>query len=411
MSRPRKNTVYLALENTFSTDPSVSGASYLHVPAATVGELSDTTEIIDTEWMNGRNRATKALVGRQGWSIDLEGPVIGLDSAAGDMSTPSPSDWFNLILTHVLNDPTNASGDSVNSSNGNDITLNHGMLNEQDLMCVFESGVFASGSDRSQWRAIDQDMGGNVYSTEIDFDPVPSSSAMSYGTANYSPANDEGGSQTLALVADMDGNQYTCLGGRVTSFSITGEVNGYIRFSASISGDRYYEDSSNKTELPSTSAFCSPSPCRALLSPVHFSESTYASPNSMSTPTKRFEINFGIEASEIETTETAQGRSGMESTKLRPTVSIEPLFSNELLDLKRQCESRPGPLLVQMGSGAYDASGNVINSCAFFAPHVQVVDGNSSADGDRRRFPLTFRVIDRGLNGATLYRMFTFARA
>lgn len=411
MSRPRKNTVFLALENTFSTDPSVSGSSYLHVPAATVGELSDNTEIIDTEWMNGRSRATRALVGRQGWSIDLEGPVIGLANAAGEWSSASADDWFNLLLSHVLDAPATSTGDTVTGSNGNDITTGNGGLTEQDLMVVHEDGLFASGSDRAQWRAIEQDFGGNQYGTEVEFEPIPTATAISYGVANYHPANDEGGSQTLALVADMDGTQYTCLGGRVTSFSITGEINGYIRFSASISGDRYYEDAGNKTELPTTEALCTPTPCRALLSPVIFYESNYSSPNSMSTPTKRFEINFGIEASELETTEGANGRSAFESTKLRPTVSIEPLFSNDLLDLKRQCETRPGPLLVQMGSGAYDSNAGLINSCAFHAPHVQVVDGNSSADGDRRRFPLTFRVIDRGILNSDVYRMFTFARA
>jgi len=406
--RPRKNALYIAIESTFSTDPSANGAGYLHVPAASVGEIQDQKEIIETEWHTGRNRATPALSGRDGWSIDVEGPVIGLPAAAGDTATPALGDWFDVLLEHVIGQATTTDGTAVTSATTTTLTPGADELNAEDLLCVHEAGAFTH--NRAQWRRVLSEAAG-VYTVTLPFDSTPTSSAVAYGVGNYVPTSDEGGASTIALVADMGGTVYTLLGGRVTSFTITGEINGYVRFSASITGDRYSEDTSAKTSLPTTAATCSPTPVRALLSPLYFADASLHSPINTTIPTKRFELNFGIEASEVESTEAAHGRANIESTKLRPTLAVEPLFSDDLLQLKRATEDRVAQLLLHMGSG--DVSGGVLNSCAFFAEAAQVSEGNPTADGDRRRFPLTFRIVDAGelTPGGSIARLFTFARA
>jgi len=406
-NRTRKNSLYIAAESAFSTDPSSSGSGYLHIPAVSVGELSDQIEMVDSSFMIGTNRATRTLVGRDGWSIDLEGPVIGLAAAAGSGATAASTDWFNLILAHVLGTGSARDGEDVSSATASTISLvamdTH---SAQDLLCVHEPALFGGGN-RSQWRQVESETAGPVYTVGYDFEATPTSSAVSYGSMNYRPANDEGNAATLALCLVQDQDTYTLLGGRVTSFSITAETTGFVKFSASIQGDRKIRDNTNKISLPTTAPAVTPTPVRAMLSPISFPNP--AGGNTIAT--SKFSIDFGITASAIESTEGAQGRAGFESTGLAPKISIEPLFQDDLVDMKRDAENNVFGIMVQMGAG--ELSTGVLNTCAFFAPAVQIVEASSADDGGRRRANLSLKVVDAGQfgGGASRSDYFVFSRA
>ena len=336
----------------------------------------------------------------------MSGPIIGLPTAAGDGATAASTDWLNVLLAHILNTGTATDGEALSSATSNTVTVSTDTHSVQDLLCIHEAALFSAGN-RAQWRQITAETAGPVYTAGYDFEATPSSSGVSYGSINYRAANDEGSANTIALCLVQDQDTYTLLGGRVTSFSITAETTGFVQFSASISGDRKIRDNSNKVSLPSTSAGVTPSPVRALLSPISFPNP--AGGNTIAT--SKFSIDFGISASAIESTEGAHGRAGYVSTGLAPTISIEPLFQDDLVDLKRAAETNTFAVMIQMGAG--DLSSGVLNTCAFFAPACQVVEASNVEDGGRRRSALTLRLVDGGqfAGGATRTDYFVFSRA
>lgn len=394
MARTRKRGIWVATEGTYATDPSANGSGYFWVPALSQGELKDGRTILDTEYYTGRNFPTAPIQGADGWSFDMEVPVIGLSTRAGDLIAPPADDWFDRLLTHIYGSQVALSGRAFTSATTTTFTCATDVFNTQDLVAVFDPAV----PTRTMWELISVDAGTGLYTVQpTPFLNTPTATGVANGTKGYQ-FNDTGGS-TLAFVYREDDLDYTLVGGRCTAASIIEEAGKTVKMKLSFRGDNRLQE--QKASLPAVGAGPSPAVTRGLLSAVYFNNVQYS--------VSKVEVNLGIKTAEIMATNAVNARAGDEMIEAVPEITIHPLRTDAILQLKRNVTT--GRLLVQFGAGIL--SGSVLNTVAIHAEQATPMDVQIADDQGRLRDAIKFKVTDLVTfpGGATIARYFQMSRA
>ena len=405
MARTRRSALYVAAESTYGTDPDSDGSSYTFVPTlGTIGLLKDGRELLETKYFLGRNFPTTPIQGRDGWSLDFEVPITGLSVRAGEGTNASTvaADYLDVLFAHMFTAVTTTIGTGVATNTTTAITTDADSFIAQDLIPLFETNNPAAATQRTSWELVTVRVGASSYTITNWADHVNFTAAGTiFGTKMYQPSDAGGASLAFAYV--QDDLVYTLLGGRITSAVITGEVGQLIKMKISASGDTKIDDTTAKTgNLISGSGAVVPnrSPCVTLRSPVRFGTTTY--------PTRKIEIDLGLVTAVQESSGAANGRANYESISVNPKITIEPLYSDANLNLKRDVTT--GRLLVQMGSGVL--SGTIANTAAIHAEVANVMEADATDDQGRLRQQIVFQVVDGGIfTGSTVSRHFQFVRA
>lgn len=383
MSRTRKRALFVDTETTYGSDPSANGSGYAAVPCFSIGDLTDGKEQLETAYHTGTVYDTAPETGKDGGSFDFETPVIGLETAAGDGTDASTvtDDWEDALLLHTYGNQTTTSGEGLLSvASATAVTLDADAYNVQNLFPVYEAGVPAAGA-RSQWNLVTVDPADNSYTIAPGFAENPTGAGVAYGSKIYRP--DDDGGDPLSFAYQDDELIYRCSGARVTSHSITWAAGQMLRSRWSVRFDNKTEEASTKTSLPTALAAPAITPLKGLLSPVWFNGTLYA--------TSRVEINFNLETSEEMSTAATNGRAGDELIKAQPTIVIEPLRTDAILNLKRNVTK--GRLLIQLGGGVL--SGGVLNTMCFHAEEAYVSDVSPADENGRTRQQVTLTVSEK----------------
>jgi len=396
MALTRKTAGWVAAESTYGTDPSSGGSGYKAIPAlGPFPRAVDMKAPLATEYSTGYQYPTAPIAGRDGWMFEgAEVPLIGMATAAGDgLAASSVSDdWADILLQSIFGTQYTTTGEGVASTGNTNLTLDSpygGPVAVQDLIPVFEAALPSSSAVRSQWALATVDNTGGSYTIAPQWTSNPTTAAVAYGSKIYRP-NDAGGS-TLAFCLLDDDLVYRCLGGRITSASIVGEIGQITRLRFSAMGDTKTEDASAKTALPVGLAAPVTTPIKTLLSPLWFNGTQYA--------TRRFELNFNLAVAEVGSSAATNGRATIQSVTMRPTLTVEFLRTDAIQNFRRNATS--GRVLLQLGSGV--VSGGILNGmCAHFEEANAREISNIDADGVARH-QVVFEATDRvAFSGTTI---------
>jgi len=385
-ARTRQRSLYLALESSYATDPSADGSGYLPVPCE-LGDLTDGKEVIATAYSTGRPWPTPSVPGRDMAEISFSIPLYGLALSAGDGTDAASvtDDALDLLLQHIFGTQTDTTGEGVGTgSTTSSLVLDSDVRSQYDLVPVFEPGL-PTAAPRTQWAYLASDPGSGTYDVAPALAAAPTTAAVAYGCHVFRPNSPLAGGPTLACVyVDSEVGSYTCLGGRVTSFSISGEPGQRIMASVTVRFDRKSEDATAKTGLPAALTAPATSPLITLLSPVWFGGAAY--------PTQTFTLDLGITAAEITATSGLNARAADEVITLSPTLSIAPLRTDAITNLKRTVTQ--GVTLVQFGGGVL--SGGVLNAMACVFGASELVEASMSDDNGHGRQSVTINAVDSG---------------
>ncbi len=403
MARTRKRSLWVAPEVTYATDPDADGSDYLWLPTKSIGDIVDGKQLLATTWQTGRNFPTASEVGADGWSFDFEVALYGLPYAVapGDGVAPPADDCLDVVFSSIFGSQTSVSGEGVGvGSTASSLVLDTDVYGTQQIVPVYESTLPAA-APRTQWVELLADAANGTYGTvEPVFATAPTTTGVAFGTKTYQ-FDDDGGA-SLAFVYQEDELEYTLLGGRITDVSISAEVGAMVMMKCSVTGDRKSVTTKSASSLPTPSPGPVMTPIKSLLSPVWFAGTQYE--------TKKIEISFGLQTSTIEATAAVNGRAGIDMTFCEPMITIEPLRTNAILDLKRN--RTLGRLLVQLGAGVL--SGNYLNTIAVAAEQASAEVVSISDDSGRLRQSVQFKISD-ARNFATgptvLSRFFQLVRA
>lgn len=386
MARTRKRMLHIAAQTGgYTTDPSANGSGYLYVPALTVGPPEDTSELLPTNYATGRVWDTAPETGADGATLSFTTPLIGLATAAGDGTNASSVtvDWLHTLLLHTFGATRTTVGEGLNaSSTTTAVVLDTPNFTAQDITAIYESGVPTSGA-RSQWVRLDS-VATNTWQITPDLAAAPTTAGVAYG-ARIITADDDGG-DALACVVTDDDVVYTLLGGRVTSLTFEAEHGQMWRANWTVRFNTKTLDS-GKTSLPVASAGPAVTPLKHMRSPFWFGDTPYA--------TRRVTIDFGLETAVIGDSDEINGRAGDELIRLSPSITIEPLRTDAIVNLKRNATT--GMALVQLGAGV--GSGGppptVINTMAVVFDQATAQEVTYSDESGRTRQSVVFRLADR----------------
>lgn len=413
MARTRKKAAYIAAESSYGSDPSSNGSGYAWIPALSLPEIPMGKELLETNYFTGRPYKTTPQLGREGGTFDMSIPIIGLADFATDGESPSATadDWFDNILESIFGDsPTEPTGETVNSSSASTVTFDAVATDvvEQDLIAVRSSSIL---STQSQVRLLSDGTSDPTWTVVPNFATSPSAS-VAYAVREYiQTETNTGGSSQSIVITDGGGivgssfdsdivGAYVFTGCRPTAFSITAEAGQRYTASLSIGFHDITEDSTNKTSLPEAGTAPATTPLVAILGAAYFNGTAY--------PTRRVEIDFGIQAAQIDATGSAEGRSGWDILEMHPVIRIEPLATDAIRELLRSGPTT-GRLLVQLGAG-WVGSG-VCNGCVFHAELASPRAVERTDDNGRARQMVEFHVEDPGeWTSGTLGRVFQFGR-
>lgn len=395
MPKTRARAVWGLVESAFGSDPDATGAGYLYIPALSVGDLADTKDPLPTNYFNNENFPTAPIPGPDGWSFDLEFPLIGLASAAGAGTNASTvtADWLDMILLHIFGATRTTAGVAATGGSTTTITAATDPYDNQDVIAIFRAAVPA-GAVRSQIARILS--AASPYTVSPTLASAPTAASVAYGGRHYQH-NADGGA-TLAFVYRDDSDvEYTCTGGRVTSYEITGESRGIWRMKVSISGDNKTLTTKGDT-LPDPAAPAT-TPLIVTLSPIAF--------NGAFIETRMITIAGNLTTDPTLATSGVNGRSGWINVSYEPTITIEPLRTDALLNFKRDVTR--GDLTVQLGAGVL--AGGALNVMSVHANEVYARSVAPSDDNGRARQTIEFAVTNPG-NVATnvLSRKFQVSR-
>lgn len=397
--RTRRRSMHIAAEVTPGVDPSADGSGYTFVPADPLPMSSDEKEPLETQYAYGRNYPSESEEGPDGASVSgIQTPLIGLASSPGDNVNASTvaNDWLDILLLHALGAQQTTLGRTVSSSGNTSLTLASDVLNAQDLVPVFEVGIPAAGQ-RTQWAQVTVDPGDASYTVAPQWVSNPTSAALARGAKVYRDT-DEGGA-TLAVCITDDTLVYTHLMGRCNSLSIRGEHGRKAMMDWGFAFDSKTENASGKTALPIASRVA-PTPIRLFRSPVFF--------NGARIETRMIEINFGLAAAEVGSTEGTNGRAGMELISIAPTVTIEPLRLDDYINFKRV--QTKGPLIAQLGAGIL--TNGVLNTFAAHMARAEAREVSEVDDNGMTRQRIVFHAVDQVQFAASVAsRFFQLARA
>lgn len=380
MPKTRARSLHLMAEATYGVDPSATGASYLYVPAMSVGDLQDGKALLETNYNNAENWPTAGVPGPDGWSFDFEVPLIGMATAAGNAVNASTvtADWLDAIKLHVLGTLRTTAGLTLTATTVSTLTGASNPFTAQDLTAVFLANV-PTNAPRSQIALLTNSA--SPYNIAPNLVQSPGAS-VAYGAKLYRASSDGGAS--LAFVYTEDDLMYLCLGGRVTAYVESADSRGIWKAKVTVSGDsKTLTNTGVKTSLPAPAA-PAVTPLICTLSPVFF--------NGTAMETKSISIDFGVNAQPYLVTGAANGRGDFLNIALAPKVSVEPLRTDAHLLLKRN--GTTGRLMIQQGAGVF--SGGVLNLGAFHAESVQAMEVAYSDDSGRARQKIDFTVVNPG---------------
>lgn len=400
MARTKKRYLYIATESTYGTDPDANddGSEYLWVPTLSVGDIRDQKAGLPTNYATGRNFPTAPIAGPDGGEFDFEIPLIGLSTAAGDGVDASTvtDDWLDRILTHVYGTQTTTIGEGVGAgSTTSSIVLDTDAYGVQHLMPIWESGLPTTGA-RTQWCLISADPGTGTYTVVPTIDAAPTTTGVAYGTKYYT-FDDDGGA-TLSFYYLQDDVPYTLLGCRATAASITAEAGKMIRMRMTFRFDSQTQETKSGS-LPAVGAAPSNTPLVGLLSPVWFNGTKYE--------TSKIEIDLGLNPAVRAATAGTNGRGEDENIGPVPSVSIEPLYTNAILNLKRN--QTAGRLLVQLGGGVFASS--ILNAMACHAQEAVAMEVSRVDENGRQRAGIMFQVSDPVTSSGAAARVWQHVRA
>lgn len=398
-NRARKAATFIALETGGpGVDPSADGSGYVHLPTMGDGSdyLQDETELLETDYEIGRNEPSAPIAGGQGWAYKCRVPLLGLAAAAGDGVTPGANDWLDLLLLHIFGTQVVRDGEGVGSgSTTTTIVADTDVYSVEDLLPIYETGVPAAGP-RTQWGHVESDAGTGSYGILPAVTTAPTTAGVVFGHKLYYPDADHRGGDTISLVRREDDGLYLGGMGRIVAAKFVAPARKGAYLDLSFKGTGYA--STTKASLPVPTPIVQ-TQLRGLLSPVNFNGTSYA--------TDSVEIDLGIQAAPLETTDTADGVSNQEQMALRPKAMFSPLYTNALNDLRRNVTQ--GRALFQVGAGVL--SGGVLGTLAvyFGAAHARAVT-KKNANG-RNRAGIELAANAGGLLGGQARRFVMIARA
>ncbi len=388
MSRTRRRNLWLASETGgYAVDPSADGSGYLAVPTESLGDLVDNTIKHETEFRTDREWSTVVETGADGAEIQFEIPVYGNLTAAGDGVDPSgiTDDAWDVILEHVFGTRRDVVGEGMDGGGSSGTGLN---LDTNDVLSVYDhTMVHQAGTTppRGQLRTIATDNADSTYVINRAWGVNPGGTAVAYGSKQYRPNQPFLGGNTISVVyRDSNIGTYLLSGGRITSLSITAAVNERLKASITMRFDSSAEDSAAKTSLPATLSV-SPVPAAQLRwSPVAF--------NGSAIDTASVSIDFGLTAAPVKNSDRANGRSDDEMITMAPVVTINPLRTDSVRNLKKN--TTQGQLDLQFGSGILGSGYVNCWGITFFT--AQVTDGGYSDDEGHARHDLQIMAKDPG---------------
>lgn len=382
MSNTRKRSLFIAVESTYGVDPSANGSGYVAVPAMPVGDPLDELEQLPTNYQTGRMHDTAPVPGADGGSLTFTVPLIGLSTAAGDAGSPPADDWLDLILTHIFGTQTAVDGEGVGSGS---TTTN--LVLDADAFDAGQLVVYNVGSGATQIRRITADATDGTYTVAPAMSPAALTAGVAYGYNQYR-FNDSGGGATLSVVVvDDDVGAYLLTGGRITSCVISGDAKQLYQMAITMRFDARNEDASAKTALPAALTAPAITPLKALLSPLEFNGTYY--------PTAGFSLDLGIEAEQVMSTAAANGRADDIVLRLAPSITVRPLRTDALAELRRLVTT--GPLSFQLGGGVL--SGAVLNVMGGSFGNAYVEQAAQLDDAGIARQTVVIRAIDAGATG------------
>lgn len=396
-TRTKKRALYVAAESAYSTDPSSNGSGYLYVPVLELGLLQDGMSQLETNYFTGRNYPTAPIAGTDGWSFDVTIPMTGLGVAAGVATTPSATeDWQGTFWKHTFGTVAQNAGVAVSSTGSSSaITFASDLYDIQQLLCVYEAALPTATAVRAQWTEVVTDSTGGVYVINPTWAANPTSAAVAYGQILY---RDTAVGASLSFVFVQDSTTYLLSGGRCTAMTIDATARQKIMIKMTFSGNTKTVDAT-KSSLPNAAP--SLAPMKTELSPIWIGGTNYA--------TNKIQIDFGLAAAEQDSTAAVGGRAEFELMSIKPKITIEPLFTPALQDLKRAATTG-NRCLIQFGAGAL--SGGVLNTSCLAFNEVVASESNPVDDNNRIRLGQTFMATDAGyFSGSTLARFVQYARA
>lgn len=369
MARSKKRNLYVLVESAYSTEPSADGSLYLPVPCLELGDLSDDLELITTDYMTGRDRATRCIIGPDGAGFTFTTPGIGYATAGADGAAPAAVHWFDTLALHYFGNATTTSGEAITGTAATTIsTTGVDPWNAHDLVPVYEAGYPSTAAQRSFWQYVTGQSGSFTYDVVPGFaDSGPGAGGVGYAVRKYRP--DDDGGATLSFVYVEDDIQYTLGGCRVLQFSGAGTAGREWRWSFTVRADS--KSITTKASLPAALTAPTPSEIMLAYSPVYFGTTNLGDIGSV-------EVDFASTAAVLESVNgNANGRAGDELINVRPVVTVNPPRTSTTLGYKRNATQ--DELLVQIGRGAL--SGGALNTmCVHFpaatAREFQVQDAN-----------------------------------
>lgn len=401
MARTKKRALFLDTEASFAINPNGAGdgTGMRWVPTMELGPLVDGKAPLRTDYFTGRNFNTAPIPGPDGGSFDMKMPLFGLAAAAGDGASVGADDVLDEILLHIFGTQANVVGEGLNSgSTTSSIVLDTSTGALQDLMAIFEANVpsAANGGQRTQWCKKIDVSGAPTYTVAPTLVQAPTTAAIAYGIKQYRP--DDDGGATLAMVYREDELDYTLLGVRCTRAVIEWEAGKIITLALSWSFDNKTQET--LTNLPVVGAAPPATPLRALSSPLWFNNTRY--------PIQKGSLDLGVTAAEIGATEGVNGRGGFDSISLLPKLTVNPLRTDAIQNLKRNVTT--GRLLLQLGGGVLASS--VLDTMCFESEQASVMDAPIEDENGRQRNSVNLEVTDQVVfTGSTLAHAFQLARA
>lgn len=381
MASTKKKSLYLAAESTYGTDPSTNGSGYTPIPAMPVGEIVDELEQLATNYSTGRLHDTAPVVGPDGASLSFTVPLIGLSAEAGDGASPPADDWLDIILTHIFGAQTKLDGEGVaTGSTSTNLVLDTDEYGVGDLL------PYNLGTGVTQWVRVTADAADGSYTVAPAMSPLAVDAGVIYGSTRYR-FTDGGGATLSAVLVDDTVGTYRLGGGRVTGFVISGGAGQMYSAEVTMRFDAAAEDASAKTSLPAALTAPVVTPLKAMLSPVRFNGTAY--------PSASTRLDFGIEATRVQATSGTNGRSGDVVIRLSPMLTIVPLRTDAIRELRRLVTQ--GPVDIHFGAGV--RSGGALNSMAATFGNAFVEQVSAQDDAGLARQSVTIKAIDAGAAG------------
>jgi hypothetical protein len=381
MAKTKKRALYAVAEGSFGVDPSAAGVGYLQMFTTSIGMPGDGKDTLETEYFTGRNFPTAPIAGPDGGSFDFETVLYGMATAAGNGVNASTvtDDVLDRLFTHIMGTQGTSLGQTVGvGSTTTNLVMGVDNFGLMDILPIWQATLPTAGTQRSQLAYITVDPATGSYTVSPALAAAPANTAVAYGVKRYT-ASDNGGA-SLAFAYIEDDVTYTFTGARIKSASITVAARKIIKMKCSVEYDSALAGA--KGSLPAITAAPPVTPLIGILSPFYFNGVQYAAPS--------VTIDLGVTSAVQEATEGVNGRGNNDNIMIVPTVTVQPLRTDAIRQLKR--DATPGRLVVQMGAGNF--AGGIENIMAFALESAVSRKSDSTDESGRIRSDVMFKVAD-----------------